>query len=155
NLGIQAGTVYSVAFSPDGKRLASAGHSEPAAPAAAVAKPAAPAPGTKPGEPPASGTAIKLWDTTSWKESKTLKAHDGPVTGVLFTADSANLLSIGMMDRTVRLWSMSEPGAKPSEPAAKPSEPGAKVSQPGASATGAGKERKKMVPTADDLYGIT
>src|SRR5439155_7354214 len=142
NLGIQAGTVYSVAFSPDGKRLASAGHSEPAAPAAAVAKPAAPAPGTKPGEPPASGTAIKLWDTTSWKESKTLKGHDGPVTGVLFTADSANLLSIGMMDRTVRLWNISDlgakasqPGAKVSEPGAKVSEPGAKVSEPGASAT--------------------
>src|SRR5436309_3424402 len=119
------GPVYCVAFSPDGKWLASAGHSEPAAPAAAVAKPAAPARGAKPGEPPASATGIKLWDTTSWKESKTLRGHDGTVTGVLFTADSANLLSIGMMDRTVRLWNISEPGAKVPEPGAKPSEPGA------------------------------
>jgi WD40 repeat protein len=146
NLGAQPGTVYSVAFSPDGKWLASAGHSEPGASATGAAKPAAPAPGAKPGEPPASATGIKLWDTTSWKETKILKGHDGSVTGVLFTPDSTNLLSIGMMDRIVRLWNISEPGAKP--------DPGAKVSEPGASATGAGKEIKKMGPTPDDPYGI-
>jgi WD40 repeat protein len=126
NLGPQAGTVYTVAFSPDGKWLASAGHSQPGA-SATGSKPAAPAPGSKPSEPAASatGAGIKLWDTTNWKESKTFAGHDGPVTGILFTPDSANLLSIGMMDRTLRLWNVAD-----------------------------GKELKKMGPTPDDLYGI-
>jgi WD40 repeat protein len=125
NLGAQTGTVYSVAFSPDGKWLASAGHSEPGAPATAATQPKAP--GAKPSEPGASatGAGIKLWDTATWKESKTLKGHDGPITGVLFTSDSANLISIGMMDRTVRVWNVAD-----------------------------GKELKKMGPTPDDLYGI-
>jgi WD40 repeat protein len=51
--------------------------------------------------------------------------HDGPVTGVLFTADSTRIWSIGMMDRTVRLWNLGD-----------------------------GKEAKKMGPSPDDLYGI-
>jgi WD40 repeat protein len=123
NLGPQSGTVYTVAFSPDGKWLASAGHSEPAAPATTPPK----APAAKPAEPGASATGdgIKLWDTTNWKESKTLKGHDGSVTGIIFTPDSTNLLSIGMMDRTVRVWNVAD-----------------------------GKELKKMGPTPDDLYGI-
>jgi WD40 repeat protein len=154
NLGTQSGTVYSVAFSPDGKWLASGGHSEPGASATGAAKPAAPAPGAKPADPPVSATGVKLWDTSSWKEFKSLKGHDGPVTGVLFTPDSANLVTIGMMDRTVRLWNISEPPAKVPEPGAKTSEPGAKPSEPGASATGATKELKKMGPTPDDLYGV-
>jgi WD40 repeat protein len=116
-----------VAFSPDGKWLAAADHSESGALATGT-KPATPAAGAKPAEPGASatgGTGIKLWEATNWKEWKTLKGHDGPVTGVLFSADSANLLSIGLMDRTVRLWNVGD-----------------------------GKEVKKMGPTPDDLYGI-
>src|SRR6266851_3857151 len=87
NLGTQAGTVYSVVFSPDGKWLASGSVAEPAPSATTAAKPKGDkaaeqkAAGTKPGEPPASATGIKLWDTTTWKESKTLPGHDGPVTG--------------------------------------------------------------------------
>lgn len=145
NLGTQAGTVYSVAFSLDGKWLASTGLPEPGAPAtsAGQAKDSA----KKTGEPPAIPTGVKIWDVAAMKDSKSLKGHEGPVTGVLFTPDSTGLLTIGMMDRTVRLWNISEPGAKVSEP-------GGKVSEPGASATGTGKELKKMGPTPDDLYGI-
>jgi WD40 repeat protein len=122
NLGAQPGSVYSVSFSPDGKWLASAGVPLPAAPATSgQSKDKA----KKPAEPPAPPTAIKIWDTANWKESKSLNGHEGPVTGVIFTPDSAGLLSIGMMDRTVRLWNITD-----------------------------GKELKKMGPTPDDLYGI-
>ena len=138
NLGMQPGTVYNVVFSPDGKWLASAGVPDPGSPAAGANQPKAS--DKKPAAPPAPASGVKLWDTTNWKESKSLQGHEGPVTGVLFTQDSTGLFSIGMMDRTVRLWSISEPGAKPSEPAA--------------SAMGAAKELKKMGPTPDDLYGL-
>jgi WD40 repeat protein len=125
NLGPQAGTVYSVVFSPDGKWLASGGTPEAAAAATAAAKPAAPASGGKPAEPPALPTGLKLWDVAGMKESKSLRGHEGPVTGVLFTPDSTGLFSIGMMDRTVQLWNVAD-----------------------------GKELKKLGPTPDDLYGI-
>jgi WD40 repeat protein len=123
NLGAQPGTVYSVAFSPEGKWLASGGVPEVGAPATAAAQ--AKASEKKPVEPPPLPTGVKIWDVAAMKESKSLRGHEGPVTGVLFTPDSTGLLSIGMMDRTVRLWNVMD-----------------------------GKEMKKMGPTPDDLYGI-
>ena len=159
NLGTQAGTVYSVAFSPDGKWLASGGVPEPGA--SATGAPKAPAPKPSESGTLATGAGLKLWDVTTMKESKSFQGHEGPVTGVLFTSDSTRLLSIGMMDRTVRLWNVSEPAAKVSAPGTKVSEPGPKVSAPGASAPASrvasapgANEIKKLGPTPDDLYGI-
>src|SRR5260370_752977 len=104
NLGTQPGTVYNVVFSPDGKCLASAGVPEPgSAPTGGQAKPSE----KKPAAPPAPASGVKLWDTSNWKESKSFQGHEGPVTGVLFAQDSAGLFSIGMMDRTVRLWNVA------------------------------------------------
>lgn len=97
NLGAHGNSVYAVAFSPDNKYLASAG---------------------------ADGL-VKIWDVAGQKEFKSLKGHDGPVTGVVFTPDSAAVLSIGLMDRTLRQWTVAS-----------------------------GAEAKKMGPTPDDLYGI-
>jgi WD40 repeat protein len=98
NLGSHGNSVYAVAFSPDGKLLASAG----------------------------ADALVKLWDVPGQKELKTLKGHDGPVTGVVFTPDNASVISIGLMDRFLRVWNVAS-----------------------------GMETKKLGPTPDDLYGIT
>lgn len=98
NLGAHGNSVYAVAFSPDGKLLASAG----------------------------ADALIKIWDVAAMKELKTLKGHDGPVTGVAFLPDNASILSIGMMDHSVRQWGVAD-----------------------------GKQMRQMGPTPDDLYGLT
>jgi WD40 repeat protein len=66
--------VYCVAFSPDGRLLASAGQ---------------------------DGT-VKMWDVATSQEVRTLTGHTGVVSGVAFSPDG-KLASAGQ-DRTVRLW---------------------------------------------------
>src|SRR5258708_10261472 len=58
--------VYSVAFSPDGKMLASGSEDK----------------------------TIKLWDVTTGKERATLKGHTGRVMSVVFTPDGKMLASV-------------------------------------------------------------
>ncbi len=67
--------VISVAFSPDGKRLASAGWDQ----------------------------AAKVWDAASGQEMLTLKGHTKPVTSVAFSPDGKRLASASH-DRTVMVW---------------------------------------------------
>src|SRR3954454_9249851 len=67
--------VTSVAFSPDGKMLASGSNDE----------------------------TIKLWDVQAGKEHATLKGHTNEVTSVAFSPDGKTLASASL-DGTVRLW---------------------------------------------------
>ena len=67
--------VEAVAFSPDGRRLASAGE---------------------------DGT-VRLWDPATGAGLATLTSHDGEVSSVAFSPDGRRLASAGR-DRTVRLW---------------------------------------------------
>jgi WD40 repeat protein/serine/threonine protein kinase len=70
--------VISMAFSPDGRRLASAG----------------------------SDCTVRLWDTTTGHEVLSLRGHDAMVGRVLFSPDGQRLASASA-DGTVRVWDAS------------------------------------------------
>jgi len=69
------GTVSSVAFSPDGHRLASASHDR----------------------------TVKVWDAETGQEIRTLKGHNAPVFSVAFSPDGKRLAS-ATGDGTVKVW---------------------------------------------------
>lgn len=70
------GGVNSVAFSPDGKTLASAGWDD----------------------------TVRLWDVATGKELRKLDAHKAMVGRVVFSSDGRVLASRGGLDGTVKLW---------------------------------------------------
>jgi WD40 repeat protein/tRNA A-37 threonylcarbamoyl transferase component Bud32 len=76
------GPVFSVCFSPDGQRLASASGD--------LVDP------RKPGE-------VKVWDVAKGQEVFTLKGHTGGVFSVCFSPDGRRLASASS-DRTVKVW---------------------------------------------------
>ena len=71
--------VTSLAFSPDGRTLASASNDH----------------------------TIKLWDVVTGQEKATLKGHDDDVTSLAFSPDGQTLAS-GSCDNTIRLWDVAE-----------------------------------------------
>jgi eukaryotic-like serine/threonine-protein kinase len=78
--------VMGVAFSPDGRTLASVSGSSISVPQTA----------SKPGE-------LFLWNTTTGKLLTKLTGHAGPLTGVSYHP-SGNLIATSSWDRTIRLW---------------------------------------------------
>jgi WD40 repeat protein/tRNA A-37 threonylcarbamoyl transferase component Bud32 len=71
-------TVTSVAYSPDGRHLATAGHDR----------------------------TFKIWDAAAGNLIYTLRAHTAGVTCVAFSPDSTRLASTGQ-DRTARVWDVT------------------------------------------------
>ena len=71
------GSIYSVAFSPDGTLAASASRYD----------------------------KLILWDVSSGAELKSFFGHDGPVYSAAFSPDGKTVLS-GSGDRTLKLWSV-------------------------------------------------
>ena len=67
-----------VAFSADGKRLASTSGDQ----------------------------TVKIWDATSGQEMLTLKGHNGGVWGVAFSPDGKRLVSASD-DKTVKVWDVT------------------------------------------------
>jgi RNA polymerase sigma factor (sigma-70 family) len=76
------GSAFAVAFSPDGRWLASVGG--------------------EPGRPNTRG-AVQLWEVATGKEVRSFEGHTERVTCVTFSADGRNLAT-GSIDKTVRLW---------------------------------------------------
>jgi WD40 repeat protein len=68
-------TVYSVAFSPDGKAVASASHDK----------------------------TVRLWDAVTGAALQTLKGHSREVSSVAFSPD-CKVVASASSDKTVRLW---------------------------------------------------
>jgi WD40 repeat protein len=70
-------TIYDLAFSADGERLASASH---------------------------DGT-VRIWDVKTAESLKTLRGHTEPVHGVAWNPDGKQIVS-GSLDKTARIWSV-------------------------------------------------
>ncbi|MFI7454409.1 trypsin-like peptidase domain-containing protein, partial [Nonomuraea sp. NPDC049714] len=111
------GLVYSVASSPDGTRLASAGHDGTVrvwdvatghpirtltGHKGAVKSVAFSADGKRLASASLDGT-VRVWDAATGRQIRTLAGHTGPVTSVTFNRDGKRLASAGY-DQTVRIW---------------------------------------------------
>jgi len=118
--------IQSLAFSPDGTLLASGGYRtirlwrrRPAAadatlPTGALAGVAAASPDGKLLAAAGPGNGILLWDLATGNKMRTLAGHAGPVLGLAFSDDGAQLVS-GSADKSFRLWTLAGDTSVPVE----------------------------------------
>jgi WD40 repeat protein len=71
-------TIYDLAFSPDGERLASASHD----------------------------ATLRIWEVKSGQTLQILKGHTAPVHGVAWSPDGTRVVS-GSLDKTARIWTVA------------------------------------------------
>jgi WD40 repeat protein len=77
-------SINSIAFSPDGRWLASGS-------------------GGKRIDPRPEDTVVKLWETNTWRDTRTITRTEGDVFAVAFNPDGRSLAS-GSMGHVVKLW---------------------------------------------------
>jgi WD40 repeat protein len=77
--GPHTGYVWSVAFSPDGRTLATG----------------------------SDDRTVRLWDIKTHKQLTVLRGHGGPVDGVAFSPNGRTLASTSLDDGTIRLWDVA------------------------------------------------
>jgi len=74
-----SGLVYSVSFSPDGKRIVSGSNDR----------------------------TLKVWDAQTGQETLTLKGHSRSVNCVSFSPDGKRIVSGAALDDTIKIWDIS------------------------------------------------
>lgn len=112
-------SVFSIAFSPDGTRLATGGYrtakiwqrpENPKLHEFALGSPVrctAVSPDAKLLAAALEDHSIRLFDLTTGQPGKTLAGHAGPVTSVVFSKDGSQLASASA-DRSVRVWNVAD-----------------------------------------------